>query len=291
MNKSLLGLGSLLTAGLLFGSFGIWVRLLSTDLSSYQQIAFRNIIAIAIALGIIYFKKVKLSFTGVSPKYLILFGLSFPIAVIFYTFSMLKTSIMLGIFSFYLGSILFSLLLGVTIFKEKITLQKSLSILLVLSGFYFFIQPNGLKNLDLGMIFGIIAGLFDTISNAFRKHLAGKLDRVVLTLVPQIGGIVVATILMMLFGGLAIPTISTANWFIGILFGLLLFAINYLTLYGFQHFDLNLGTIAISTEVAFATLFGWLVFSEIPRALDLYGAFFIILAIIVGNWPSKVKIN
>lgn len=289
MNKTLLGLGSLLVAGAIFGSFGIWVRLLSSDLSSYQQIAFRNIIALIIALGIIFFRKIKLSFSGVSPKYLILFGLSFPVAVIFYTFSMLKTSIMLGIFSFYLGSILFSLLLGTAIFKEKITTQKILSLTLVLTGFYFFIQPNGLKQLDLGMIFGIIAGLFDTISNAFRKHLAGKLDRVVLTLIPQIGGIAVATILMSIFGGLSIPEISTNSWLVGIAFGSLLFAINYLTLYGFQNFDLNLGTIAISTEVVFATIFGWLVFSEIPRSSDLLGAGFIVLAIILGNLPRLAK--
>jgi hypothetical protein len=60
-------------------------------------------------------------------------------------------------------------------------------------------------------MFGIVAGLFDTISNAFRKHLAGKLDRVVLTLVPQVGGIVVATVMMVYFGSLALPTISTVN--------------------------------------------------------------------------------
>jgi drug/metabolite transporter (DMT)-like permease len=78
---------------------------------------------------------------------------------------------------------------------------------------------------------------------------------------------------------------------VGILFGSMIFLINYLTLYGFQHFDLNLGTIAISSEVVFATIFGWLVFAEIPRSLDLGGAFFIIIVIIVGNWPVKPKVN
>ena len=157
--------------------------------------------------------------------------------------------------------------------------------------FYFFFSPTGLRSLVLGLVFGILAGLFDTISTAFRKHLAGKLDRVVLTLVPQIGGILVATILIVMFGGLALPVISTTNWFVGILFGSMIFMINYLTLYGFQHFDLNLGTIAISTEVVFATLFGWLVFAEVPRSLDIYGGLFIVLAIIAGNWPAKRKIS
>ena len=286
MNKSLFGLGSLLTAGFLFGSFGIWVRFLSHDMSSYQQIAFRNIIALCIALAIIYFRKLKLSFKGVDLKHLIFFGLAFPTGVIFYTFSMLKTSIMLGIFSFYLGSILFSLLLGMLVFHEKLTTQKIISLILVLTGFYFFIQPNGIAHLNIGMVFGIIAGLFDTISNVFRKHLAGKLDRVVLTLIPQIGGITVATILMGIIGGISMPTISPTSWGVGILFGAILFAVNYLTLYGFQHFDLNLGTIAISTEVVFATLLGWLVFAEVPRTFDIYGGLFIVLAIIVGNWPT-----
>lgn len=281
------GLASLLLAGLLFGSFGVWVRLLSTDLSSYQQIAFRNIVALVVALSIVFFKKIKLSFSGVPKQHLFLFGLSFPTAVVFFTTSVLKTSIMLSIFSFYFGSILVSLILGILIFKEKITTIKLLSLLTVLFGFYLLLQPEGIVKIDQGMLYGVLAGTFDTISNVFRKHLSGKLDRVVLTLVPQVGGLLVATALMAYSGSLEMPEISSLNWVVGLVFGSMIFAINYLTLYGFQHFDLNLGTIAISSEVVFASLFGYLIFAETPRIYDVYGAAFIVLAIVIGNWPAS----
>lgn len=289
MKKTYSGLISLLTAGVLFGSFGVWVRLLSSDLSSYQQIAFRNIVALIIAILIIFVAKIKLNFNGVSKKNLLLFGLSFPTAVVFYTASVLNTSIMLSIFSFYFGSIFASLLLGIIIFQEKLTRMKVFSMLAVLIGFYILVQPEGIAQIDRGMLYGVVAGLFDTISNVFRKHLSGKLDRVVLTLVPQIGGLLVATSLMAYFGDLTLPTISPTNYIVGLIFGGMIFAINYLTLYGFQHFDLNLGTITISSEVVFASLFGWIIFAEVPRTYDLYGATFIILAIIIGNLPSKQK--
>jgi len=286
MKQTTLGLLSLLSSGLIFGSFGVWVRLLSVDLSSYQQIAFRNIIALGIALLIIIVTKIKLNFKGVSPKYLILFGLSFPLGVICYTLSVLNTTIMLSIFSFYLGSILSSLVIGMLVFKEKLTPQKGLSLALVILGFTFF--AKGFNSLSIGIMLGVLGGLFDVVSNSFRKHLAGKINRVVLTLIPQIGGIIVATLFMIQSSTLQIPEISTSSWLIGIIFGALLFCVNYLLLYGFQHFDLNLGTIAISSEVVFASLFGYLLFAETPSHTDMYGGLLIIIAIIIGNLPSKI---
>ena len=286
MKRSTLGLLSLIFAGLIFGSFGVWVRLLSVDLSSYQQIAFRNVIALGVALLIIITTKIKLNFEGVSTKYLLLFGISFPIGVICYTLSVLNTTIMLSIFSFYLGSIFSSLLIGMLVFKEKLSLQKALSLTLVVVGFSFF--AKGLDSFNVGILLGIVGGLFDVVSNSFRKHLSGKINRVVLTLIPQIGGIIVATIFMIQSATFQIPTITTSSWVVGIIFGALLFSVNYLLLYGFQHFDLNLGTIAISSEVVFATLFGYLLFAETPSTTDLYGGLLIVIAIIIGNLPSKI---
>lgn len=286
MKQTTLGLVSLLSSGLIFGSFGVWVRLLSADLSSYQQIAFRNIIALGIALLIIIITKIKINFKGASPKYLFLFGISFPLGVICYTLSVLNTTIMLSIFSFYLGSILSSLVIGILVFKEKLTIQKTLSLALVILGFTFF--AKGLNSLNIGIILGIMGGLFDVVSNSFRKHLAGKINRVVLTLIPQIGGIVVATIFMIQSATFQIPSINTSSWLIGIIFGALLFSVNYLLLYGFQHFDLNLGTIAISSEVVFASLFGYLLFAETPSPTDFYGGMLIVAAIVIGNLPPKI---
>lgn len=285
MQQTTLGLLSLLGSGLIFGSFGVWVRLLSTDLSSYQQIAFRNLIALAIALLTILVTRTKVSFRGASPKYLILFGLSFPVGVICYTLSVLNTSIMLSIFSFYLGSILSSLIIGMLIFKEKLTSQKAISLALVILGFSFFAKD--FQTLNLGIPLGIIGGIFDVVSNSFRKHLAGKINRVVLTLIPQLGGILVASLFMLRSGTFYLPTITWSSWIVGLVFGALLFCVNYLLLYGFQHFDLNLGTIAISSEVVFASLFGYLLFAETPSVTDTYGSLLIVLAIIIGNLPAK----
>lgn len=44
MNKKL-GFGALLLAAACYGSFGVWIRLLSREMGTYEQIVFRNIIA------------------------------------------------------------------------------------------------------------------------------------------------------------------------------------------------------------------------------------------------------
>ena len=82
---------------------------------------------------------------------------------------------------------------------------------------------------------------------------------------------------------------SSQTIFVGLLFGLLLLIINYLLLVGFSNFDLNLGTIIMSSELAFASIFAFLLYKEIPTKYELIAVFFIILSIIVSHVSIKRK--
>jgi drug/metabolite transporter (DMT)-like permease len=282
VNK-LKGFLSLLSAGIIFGSFGVWIRLLSKDLTIYQQVAFRNIIGLAIAASLIIITKPKISFKNVKKKHLVLFAIVFPLTVILYNYSFLMTKIVLGIFSFYVGSILSSLGIGLVIFKEKITSNKLLSLFFAFVGLLFIIVPAGIGGIDNGMILGLIAGVLDTITNSFRKHLSGKVDRLALTSIPLAGGFIISLMLMAVNSQSFFPQISSASWLIGIMFGALLFLVNYLLFIGFSNFDLNLGTIVVGSELFFAPLFAALAFSELPSKFELIGGVFIVCAVLVAN--------
>jgi len=288
MNKTK-GFFYLLSAGFIFGIFGIFVRLLNNELTNYQQIFFRSIVGFILALLIIIFFKRKISFKNISLINLLLFAVSLPLTIIFYTLSILKTKIVLAVATLYLGSILFSLISGILFFKEKVTLKKGLAIISSIIALYFFTIPFSLTNINIGLVYGILSGFMDALSNSFKKHLGDKIDRFLLISIQMMGTIVVSLILMFYTKTLFVPQISPFIFVIGLLFGFLLMLNNYFMLIGFYNFDLNLGTIVMSSELAFASVFAYLLYKEIPTKNELIAIFFIILSIIVSHISIKRK--
>ncbi len=281
--KNTKGFLALFIAAIIFGSFGIWIRILNHDLTNYQQIAFRNVIALGVATLVIYFRKIKIQPQQLRNKYVLLFGVSFPLSVIFYTLSILSTKIMTTLFAFYAGELICSLIIGLKYFNEKLSPKKIISFILAMIGLMFFIGSLSDFSISKGFVFGLMAGIFDTVANSFRKYLSGIFDRYFVASIPLIGGFVIAIILIFFSGQSLTPNVSLTSWGVGLLFGILLFTVNYLLSYGFQHFDLNLGTIIVSAELLFASLFGYLTFGETPLVNELIGGLLIICAIITAN--------
>lgn len=285
MNKTL-GFSTLFASAVAFGSFGIWIRLLNHELDMYQQIVFRNVIALAFALAFIVLgKRFLINLKKVKKLNLILYALSVPLAVIFYNIAMLNQKIAVATFIFYTGTIIVSFVLSTLFFAEKITPVKITSLILALIGLAFFVIPFSAATIGIGLIAGLASGAFDAVSNAFRKDLSGRIDKFILVFITALGGVIVSGFMiaqtqqsLFFFSGLSLNT-----WIVGLIFGFLLVAINYLLLIGFQHFDLGLGTIVLSAELLFATLFGLLIFKEQPATKEIIGGLFILAAIITPN--------
>lgn len=288
MNK-IKGFFSLLGAGFIFGIFGILVRLLNSQLTNYQQIFFRSVVGFILALGIIIIFKRKISFKNISLINLFLFAVSLPLTIIFYTFSVLKTKIILAVATLFLGSILFSLISGILFFKEKLTIKKGLAIISSIIALYFFTIPFSFKNINIGLIFGVLSGFMDALSNTFKKHLGRKVDRFLLISIQMAGTIIVSLILILYTKTLLMPQISPFIFGIGVLFGFFLVLNNYLMLIGFHNFDLNLGTIILSSELIFASVFGYLFYKEIPTFNELIGCSLIAFSIIIAHLNFKKK--
>lgn len=286
MNKTK-GFLSLLLAGFLFGIFGIFIRLLNSELTNYQQILFRSIVGFTFAFMIIIIFKRKVSFKNISITNLLLFAISLPLTIIFYTLSILKTKIILAVASLFLGSILFSLVSGILFFKEKLTVKKVLAIISSILALYLFTIPFSLTSINIGLIFGLLSGFTDALSNTFKKHLGGKVDKFLLVSIQMAGTIIVSMILMLTTETFLVPHISPFIFLIGLLFGFLLMVNNYLMLIGFQNFDLNLGTIILSSELLFASIIGYLFYKEIPTFNEMIGSGLIAFSVIIAHLNFK----
>jgi drug/metabolite transporter (DMT)-like permease len=285
MNKKL-GFISLLVAAACFGSFGVWIRLLGKEMGVYEQIVLRNGFAFVFAFLIVVLgKHYRVNFRKVSKLHLVLYSLVVPVAVIFFNLGMLNQKIAVATFAFYIGTILFSELIGLILYKEKLNRIRMAALVLVIIGLSFFIYPFTLVSLSFGLIACLASGLFDAIGNGFRKHLAEKVDKFMLVGMTAVGGIIVS-------GGMMVhgqqnlsflTTLSPSAWLVGLIFGGLLILVNYLLLVGFQNFELGPGVITLSSELLFALIFGFIVFKEIPAPKELIGGLFIFTASVIPN--------
>lgn len=287
MNKTK-GFLSLLSAGLIFATFGIWIRLLNRELTTYQQILFRQVVGLILAVIIIFLLKQKWRLNGVKKTILIGYGLAFPISVIFFVLAMLSAKISVVTFSFYATSLFWSFVLGFFLFKDKLSKTKTIAMFLIIVGIGFYFFPLSNIYLSMGLIFGLVGGVFDALANAFRKYLSGKIDRFVLIALQMVGGIMVISVLMFFSKETFFPSMSSLTIVIGLIFGLLLMIVNFLLLHGFQNVDLNLGTIILTSELIFATIFGVLIYREYPTINEIVGSLFIFLGIIIPNLPAKI---
>lgn len=284
MNKGFL---SLLTAGFLFGTFGIWIRFLSRELTTFQQIMLRNLISLLIMLPIAVIVGRKFS-PGKHRRELFFFGLGFPLLAIFFVMAMLYAKIGIAIFTFFASSLFFSLLIGSFFFKEKITSIKMIAILMVVGGLGLFAFPLGKNFLNLGFLYALIAGFLSTLNASFKKHLKDKIYRLHLLIIQMSSGLIGVSLLMLLKNESFTPKLGTENLFIVLLFGVIFLGAQYLHTVGMQNIDLNLGTIVSSSEMIFATVFAALVFHEYLSLKEIFGSGLILLGIIVPNL-TKIK--
>lgn len=282
MNK-IKGFFALLGTGFVFGSFGIFIKLLGHELNSYEQVVFRHLVGLGVVIALGFFIKIDWSLKRVKKKYVFFYCLLYPLSILFVTLAFMKTKVAVAIFSVYASEITTSLVLGNAFFQEKLTKIKLFSLILVVLGIYSITYPFSIKHTNMGMIYGVLSGFLWSISNAFLKHFDKKIERSLLVFLQMLSGTVIGSALVLIVNGYGyrIPSISINAWMVGLAFGALLVLVGYLLVYGFQNYDLNLGTIVVSSELFFTPLFAMIIFKEIPTFFEILGGVFIALAVVL----------
>ncbi len=279
---------ALFGAAFIYATFGVLIRELAKMFGDNAQVAARFVLALVfISILNIVRKQV-----GLLPKRALLkvlaLGGSFTILVLLFTFSVNNTKIANTVFVFYAGSIVSSLLVGTLIFQEKITLNKILAIFIAFLGLGLY--ANSALSLSIAIVAGFSAGLFDGVGNGLRKSLKGVSRNLVLQY-QYIFGSIFATIIMLLSREQIIRQVSLLPILTVILFALLFIGLGYLLLYGFSHFDVNVGTVILVSELFFASLLGYTFYKEIPSSREAVGGVLIFVASILSTVDPKQLFN
>lgn len=283
MTKKYIGLASLILVGILFGLSGVIAKYLSTWLNPYQVVEYRFLIAFICALLISLLTKQKITFNKIDLKTLILFSITFPISVIFFTLAIFHTTVSLAVFSFYIATLVSSFFVGWKYFGEKITKNKKIALVFILLAVLAFTNPFESLNLQLGFLFGIISGIFQTIASAFQKIVGKSTNRISLLLIQTLAGLVIALLSLSLAGQSLLISLPQTPLVITIFFGIIFLAISYLFLVGFKYTNLNVGSILVSSELFFGPFFAFLLLSEGLTDLELLGGIFTAFAVLFSN--------
>ncbi|OGG11662.1 hypothetical protein A2Z00_01630 [Candidatus Gottesmanbacteria bacterium RBG_13_45_10] len=281
MNKKV-GFYSLLLSGLIFGTFPMLIRFITSSFGTFTQISLRTAIAAVIVGAILFRNKTSLNVRHIHPIALLLFFLAFPLDVIFYTFAIVTGKATNALFLLFAVSLLFSLITGTLFFKEKISYQKIIAVVLLLIGLVCFTHPFDSLGLTMATIFGLLAGFFDALTNLLRKHI-GVADRWV-TLFYQYLTMGVLTFLLGNFSGeIMIKNISIIPIAIIVIYGILNVSTGSLLAIGFSNFDFNLGTVVLASELFFGAIFNTIFLHEVPTTIEAVGGLIIFAAVLAAN--------
>lgn len=281
--KKWVGVLSLLSVGILFGLSGSIAKYLAIWLNPYHIVALRFTIALGLALLVLLVVRQSINLKKISKRVLLLYALSFPLSVIFFTLSVFYTKVSLAVFSFYLANLFTSFILGSVLFKERIDGAKIISLSLILVSLFCFTNPLNGFVISNGFIFGLISGVIQTIASVFQKRIGESINRLGLVIIQTFTGVVLSVFMMIISNTFIIPFIPLPGLVAGFIFGLMFLLIAYFSLVGFQKTNLNVGSLLVSTELFFGPLFAFFMFREMLTFSEIVGGIFIILAVLIVN--------
>lgn len=274
------GAEALFVAAFTYALTGILVREVSPMWSDSGQVFARFALVLVFLSVYRLFKREKWSLTGAQVYLAGALGLLFSLMVLFFTVAIGKTTVANVLFVFYATNMISSFGLGTAFLKENITRSKIIALILAIAGLALY--SGAIAGGNLGIIFSIFAGLCGGTINLISKKLAGAGRNSVL-LVQYIACTLFAAAAALLSGDAVVRTASVHLALLTVFFALVIILGSYLTLYGFQNFDVNIGTVIMSTELVFAAIMAYFLFNEVPKAHELLGGVLIFAGSIVGS--------
>lgn len=273
------GFLALIGAATILSFYGLTIRLQSESFTSYGQLFFRTAIALILILIIIAVKR-NWKVPRSERKWLIAFGVGNTIYPFLFTISVLNINAANSVMMLYVGGILAAFLIGSVFLREKITKLKLIGALLAFIGLAVFAFPFDIRGAALvGIGAGLTAGVFDAISNALRKYITETPREVMLaisfgTLVVIVGSVISLTSVQ----AVESSPVQVPSYIAMIVHSVCIIAGGYLLIYGFRHFDVNAGTIVLSSEIFISLAVNYFVLSESPSVNEVIGALIIFSA-------------
>lgn len=265
-------------SALMFGSYGVWSRLIGDSFGVFYQGWSRALIIAVLLLPILLWQNQIVSISRKDWGWfaLYLFFTSLTQAPIFYAFN--HMDIGSATLLFFVSMLLTMYLVGILFLGEKITRIKIVSFILALMGMYVVFSFSLVAFSLLAALLAVVNGIASGGEVSFSKKLSGNYSTLYLTWLSWI--IIVITNLPISFmlgeiqhlPSFQIVWLYQLGYTIASLFGF------WLIIEGLKYIDASIGGLIGLLEIVFSILFGILLFKEELTFKVIIGAVLIILA-------------
>jgi drug/metabolite transporter (DMT)-like permease len=284
MAKSKITLGggeALLAAAFLFAATNVLVREMAHMWGDQAQIAVRFALVWVILMMYARMRRTKVSIPRSKIAPTVAYSVLAAIAILFFTLSVQKTTIANELFTSNATELVGAFLLGTFLLKEKLNTKKFIAIGLAFAGLVLY--SHTILGGNIGLIFGLLAGATTAVCNLLAKKLKGVNLSAILRMQFGVGTIFMIALTLLFSPHDIIRTVSVEGTVSTIIFALILIAATRLVLYGFQHFDINIASVVLSSQLAFGALLGFFIYHEVPAMHEIISGLLIAGAAVVGS--------
>lgn len=288
MSKYKLSIGgseALLGAAFLFALTNVLVREMSTMWGDQAQVAVRFAIVWLLLMLFAQIKTKKTSIPRNRRLPAVLYAVCAATAILFFTLSVQSTTIANTLFTSNATELFVAFLLGTIFLNEKLTLKKFVAIGFAVAGLAFYSESILVGS--VGIIFGLLGGATTALCNLLAKKLKGVDLWAIMRLQFGLGAVFMIALTFIFSADDIMRTVSLTAIIATVIFSFILIAATRLVLYGFQHSDINIASVILSSQLTFGALLGFFVYQEVLAPHELISGILILCAAIVGGLSQK----
>lgn len=278
----------ILASSVLFGTYGIWSKIMGDQFEVFFQGWVRCVIVLAILLPLLFITK---SYKKIQKKdwkwVLITVGFSlFTQAPLYYAFNV--TSIGTATLIFYAMFIITSYIIGRLFLGEKIAKVKVAAILLAFAGLALVFGLSLAQFSLFGMLMAVLNGVASGGEVSTTKKSTDKYPSLLITTYVWVGIFISHLILSLALGETQwAPELSPA-WLAMVAFALAGLGAFWLVVEGFKFVEASIGSLIGLLEIIWAVVFGIMLFNEQAGLTVWLGGAIIILS---GMLPDIANIR
>lgn len=280
-NQHRKGFAALLAAAATYGSWGVMSRIIGPEIPLLYQNTYRSVLAVLIYVAVL---RVRLGVLLMPRRDLLwvvirtVFGL---VGIVTFVYGIQRIDFGTFYFVFYAGQVVSGFSLGLSVFGERITPVKTVSLVLALIGLAVL---YGFKTVPLGtpwLAVAILCGISVTAWNTLSKKISGLYTPFELGFADNFWGVVLGFAAAGILGERWTAPVPDAAWVTNTVFGLTTVATGALVVYGFKRMDAASGSLVMLTEILFGLFFGFFFYGERLGPASAMGGLAVMIAVVL----------
>jgi drug/metabolite transporter (DMT)-like permease len=287
------GLVALVLVSAGFGMMPVLAHDLGHGLGLYEQWYLRFGVAFGLSL-VLFWRKIRLSkflTLGRQEWLLLIFRVLMGQIIGLGLFTLASQKAEVGVVSF-MQVLPVTPLLGVLLFRERLTWQKTAITLLAFMGAAMTVisSVSSLSHLNAGALLSLLSLIFYSTMLVTRKLHSEHLNNHEITVALMALSCLFTYILSVIFDHrLLIPSSHWNTHFTLVIIaaGALSVPVNFLVSYGFQHVSSVIAGNVLTLEEVFGGLFGYLIYGQVLNGREIVGGSVILVSVIMMNYAIR----